>query len=202
MTIGWIQIGIVEDNRDPERRQRVRVRLRGVSDQLQTAWARLLSPWGGKQRGWVLLPEPGDEVVVALTSGQVDEPVILGALHGKDRAPYRNQDGANDIRKFRSRSGHDVQMADGEGAESIELHDKNGQIIKIDSPNNKITIRTGGAVEFAGRRIRMRARGIVLQAQVIQVGANKRVVLSGGKSVGVQAGVEISGSGADVGTET
>ena len=49
--------------------------------------------------GWVIYPEPEDEVLLDFVNGDVNEPVILGSLfNGTDTPPFDNADGKNNIR--------------------------------------------------------------------------------------------------------
>ena len=50
--------------------------------------ARIVTPFAGNQRGFVFLPEPGDEVLIDFEQGDPEHPLILGSLwNGKDRCP-------------------------------------------------------------------------------------------------------------------
>ena len=56
-------------------------------------------PMAGKERGLVLIPEVGDEVLVAFEREDLRFPYVLGALwNGKDKPPLANDDGKNDKR--------------------------------------------------------------------------------------------------------
>jgi type VI secretion system secreted protein VgrG len=53
-----------------------------------TAWARMVTPHAGGGRGFMFLPEIGDEVLVAFAHGDPERPYIIGALwNGVDIAP-------------------------------------------------------------------------------------------------------------------
>lgn len=54
----------------------------------QNVFARIVTPFAGNQRGFVFLPEPGDEVLVDFEQGDPEHVLLLGALwNGKDRCP-------------------------------------------------------------------------------------------------------------------
>ena len=51
----------------------------------------------GKDRGFALIPEVGDEVVVCFERGDLRFPIVMGAVHGgKDKTPFDNGDGDAD----------------------------------------------------------------------------------------------------------
>ena len=106
---------IVSDNHDPEGLGRVKVRFPGLADDATSDWAHVVSFMAGKDRGAVFLPEVDDAVIVAFVEGDMDYPYILGALwNSKDTSPEPNQDGKNNIRKIKSRSGHEFIFGDDE----------------------------------------------------------------------------------------
>lgn len=54
----------------------------------QNVFARIVTPFAGNQRGFVFLPEPGDEVLVDFEQGDPEHVLLLGSLwNGKDRCP-------------------------------------------------------------------------------------------------------------------
>ena len=78
-------VGIVTNNKDPENQARVRVKYPTLDDQNEGAWARVVAVGAGKDRGQLMLPQVGDEVLVAFEGGDPHKPYVLGALwNGKD----------------------------------------------------------------------------------------------------------------------
>jgi uncharacterized protein involved in type VI secretion and phage assembly len=137
-----VATAIVTNNNDPEKTGRVRVRFLWLSDTIETWWARVATPMAGADRGLYALPEVDDEVLVAFEQGDPSRPIVIGSLwNGKDKAPEKNDDGKNNMRTIKSRSGHIVRLDDTDGAEKIEIVDKTGDNkITIDSKANKIEI--------------------------------------------------------------
>ncbi len=130
-------VGTVLSNQDREDLGRVFVKLPELSDAEIGHWARLSVPMAGAGRGFYFVPEVNDEVLVAFEQGDITRPYILGSLwNGQDKPPAQNQDGKNNLRLIRSRSGHEVRFDDKEGAEKIEIIDQSG--------DNKITIGKRG----------------------------------------------------------
>ncbi len=78
-------IGLVTNNNDPDGLGRVRVRFPALSDDNESAWARIASPSAGVERGLMMLPQPDEEVVVGFEHGDTRRPFVLGSLfNGKD----------------------------------------------------------------------------------------------------------------------
>jgi phage baseplate assembly protein gpV len=117
-----------------------------------SAPARVASFAAGKERGAYFMPEVGDEVVVGFEMGNINQPVILGALWSDiDAAPPGIDAGqSNNVRMIRSRSGHEITFDDSPGASKIKI--KTGaspgfEITLEDGPSPKISIKTTGEIK-------------------------------------------------------
>ncbi len=130
-------VGKVTSNKDEKGRGRVKVMLpwRGEEDEY---WARIAVPMAGNGRGMVFYPEVEDEVLVAFEHGDINHPYVIGALwNGKDLPPETNSDGKNNIRKIKSRSGHELIFNDEENKENVEIHTKAGHKIFLDDSSDE-----------------------------------------------------------------
>ncbi len=133
--IAGVVPGIVTDNQDPDGMGRVKVRFPWLSDENETDWARIATLMAGEERGSFFLPEVDDEVLVAFEQGDINHPYVIGVLwNGTQRPPETNQNGQNNIRKFRSRSGHEIIFNDDDTAqqEKIEIRTSSGHTIVLD----------------------------------------------------------------------
>jgi len=149
-----VVIGIVTSNKDEGGTGKVKIKLPWRGEEDETFWARMAVPMAGNGRGMVFYPEVGDEVLVAFEHGDIDHPFVIGALwNGKDLPPEKNSDGKNNIRKIKSRSGHELIFNDTERQEKFEIKTKSGHTIILNDSaggekieivdktgNNKITI--------------------------------------------------------------
>jgi phage baseplate assembly protein V len=167
-----VAIAIVTNNRDPDGLGRVKVSLPWMADQIESDWARVVSPMAGPERGIYFLPEVNDEVLVAFEHGNPDTMYVLGALwNGKDKPPESNSDGKNDRRTIRSRSGHVIRLTDTAGEERIEIIDKSAKnTIVISTKDNTIAITAGGdltiqssngALKLSGNGVEIKSKGAV-----------------------------------------
>jgi uncharacterized protein involved in type VI secretion and phage assembly len=110
-----LHYGIVTQNKDPDKLNRIKVRLPWLDggDTDQSHWAQYVTPMNGNKFGWYSLPDVNDVVVVAFIEGDISQPVILGGVWSKpDFSPEPNEDGKNNFRGYRSRSGHRLILDD------------------------------------------------------------------------------------------
>jgi uncharacterized protein involved in type VI secretion and phage assembly len=109
-----------------------------------SAPARISTFMAGNQRGAFFMPEVGDEVVVGFEMGDINRPVILGALWSDVDAPPPGVDTAssNNIRTITSRAGHQITFDDSStGKITIKTHG-GLEIVLLDGPNPKITFKS------------------------------------------------------------
>jgi uncharacterized protein involved in type VI secretion and phage assembly len=169
-----VVVGIVTNNQDPDNMGRVKVKFPWLDDNVESTWARMACPMGGKGRGTYFLPEVNDEVLVAFEHGDMRSPYILGAMwNGQDAPPTNNSDGQNNIRVIHSRSGHLIRLDDTNGDEKVEIIDTTGgNSITIKSSDNSVTIVCNG-------RMSLQANGIDITSQAdINIQANSSLSMS------------------------
>ena len=142
-TINSVLIGIVTNIKDPEKLGRVKLKLPLRESENETDWVRIATLMAGKEMGSFFLPEVGDEVLVAFSEGDVRKPFVIGMLwNSEEPPPEKNEDGKNNIRKFKSRNGNEIIFGDESGKEKITIHTAKGQIINMqDESNGKIEIK-------------------------------------------------------------
>ena len=190
-----VVIGIVTNNNDPDKLGRVKVRFPWLSDTDESWWARIATPMAGKERGAYFLPEVEDEVLVAFEHGDVRFPYVLGALwNGEDKPPATNDDGKNNIRVIKSRSGHVIRLNDEDGKEKVEIIDKSTKnSIVFDTAENTITITTDKDIKLSA------AQGtITLEAKNIAIKASADTKIEAGTGMDVKASATMTIKGATV----
>lgn len=154
---------IVTDNKDPENTGRVRVKyplmLDTAGSDVQSFWARVLTPMAGATYGAMFLPEVNDEVLVGFDRGDIDHPYVIGALwNGTDKPPLTASVAVNSgkvvQRMIKTRSGHTVLFDDSDGKARIEIVDKTGKNkIVIDSIAKKIDIESDASVTVKSKEV-------------------------------------------------
>lgn len=206
--IQGVVIGIVTNNQDPENLGRVKVKFPWLSQEDESAWARIAAPMAGNKRGAYFLPEVDDEVLIAFERGDLRFPYILGALwNGKDETPEKNEDGGNHIRSIVSRSGHIIRLNDKDGSEKIEIIDKTKKnSIIFDTANNTIQITSDkdiklsapqGSIELDAKTISIKSSAETkIEAQNLETksSANTKIEASVGMDINANAAMNLKGA--------
>jgi uncharacterized protein involved in type VI secretion and phage assembly len=104
-----------------------------------------------------VLPEVGDEVLVAFEQGDLNQPYVLGGLHnGVDRPPLGDglvdgSTGAVKRRGFVSRLNHRLVFLDDDGDKGIALLTGDDQLrVALNGTTTTIKVTSAGKVEIDG----------------------------------------------------
>ena len=163
-----VVVAQVSDAKDPKKQGRVKLTFPWLSDDYVSDWARTLQPGAGKNRGAMVVPEVGDEVLVAFEQQDPQRPYVLGGLfNGVDTPSTKGIDlidsgsGAVNRRSLISRNGHRIDLLDENGkTEGITAETKDGKLqIVLDAVKTKVTVHSDGTVLIEGKN------GITIDAQ-------------------------------------
>jgi uncharacterized protein involved in type VI secretion and phage assembly len=176
-------IGLVTDNKDPSKLGRVKLTIPVLSEQDSTYWCPIIMLGAGKNRGWFFIPEKGDEVLVMFEHGDLNRPLVVGALWGgKDKPPDKNP-GGNPRRVIKSRLGSKITFDDDKEQLILEDGVQKGRIT-IDAKANKITIESlDGDVCFQSP-----ADDMTIVAQSIEMTATTNLEIHAGDAMAWGAG--------------
>jgi len=136
----------VVDHNDPKKMGRLKVQYFWQED--GTAhWARMITPHAGSNRGFMFMPEVGDEVAVAFEDGDPERPYILGCVwNGVDLAPradfWGDDIAPNNVKRIVTKSGNHLQMIDVPGKESIVLGTPNSIRVALIAKANETNRET------------------------------------------------------------
>ena len=166
LPVAHTQQAVVVSNEDPKKLGRVQVRMNWQTGSMQTSWIRVLTPDAGTSdkvstnRGFVFIPEKGDQVMVSFRYDDPNRPFVLGSLfHGKSGTGGGS---SNKTKSLTTRSGCTVTLDDEKG--SVTIADPTGstvilngdKTITIDS-KDKITIHSKEIEILADEKIRIEA---------------------------------------------
>lgn len=162
-------VGIVTDNKDPNKWGRVKVKFPTLTEDHASYWARVVGTGAGPNRGFDCLPEINDEVLVAFEHGDIHRPYVIGGVwNGTDAPPERVEDsvvgGKVRLRTVKTRTGHQLQFVEEDKGASkkgvyidtvyghhlhlndtekfAEIKTRDGHYVRLDDQRKKIEIKT------------------------------------------------------------
>jgi uncharacterized protein involved in type VI secretion and phage assembly len=182
MPVAESQIAVVMDNKDPDNMCRVRVQMLWQQhiDQL-TDWLRVSTPDAGggkdgaKNRGLVVVPEPGDQVLICFRYNDPNRPFVMGSMfHGKSGGGGGE---GNKSKSLTALSGSTVNMV----GDAISIIDANGNSILFDGAG-KIDIKCSASfsITCGGAVIKMESGGKIEinGTEVTTTGSTKAIMKS------------------------
>ncbi|KLT63713.1 type VI secretion system Vgr family protein [Pedobacter sp. BMA] len=191
-----MQLADVVDNNDPQGQGRIKVKFKWECQTNDvTEWLRVITPDAGssdkvsKNRGFVFIPEIGDQVAVTFEEGNVARPIVMGSVfHGKSGS---GGSASNNSKSLTSKSGHTVQLNDGGG---ITIKDKTGGNHIIVDGQNKVTVTSSQTVVLTNG-----SSSITLEKDQITIHADKiEIAQKGGAK---SSKIDINGTATNVNTQ-
>ena len=153
MPLAETQMATVLSNADPEGKGRVRVRMNWQTEGMQTSWVRVMTPDGGSSsdvksnRGFVFIPEVGDQVLLGFRHGDPARPYVMGSLFNGTTGGGGGQ--GNNCKSLTTRSGSSLKLDDSAG--SVTLHDKGGVSMNFDGAGNQSLNAASKATTSVGK---------------------------------------------------
>lgn len=206
-----VVVAQVSDANDPTNQGRVKLTFPWLSDDYVSDWARTVQPGAGKDRGAMVVPEVGDEVLVAFEQQDPLRPYVLGGLHnGIDTANTKGTklidsgSGAVNRRSVISRNGHRIDLLDENGrTEGITAETGDGKLkLTLDAVGTRVVVHSDGTVLIEGRKgivIDAGPANLDLKGKKISLTATNGVAVAGGSGpVDVETQVALSLKGTTV----
>ncbi|MBV9931296.1 MAG: hypothetical protein JO013_10165 [Alphaproteobacteria bacterium] len=179
-----IHLARVKSVQDPDAKGRVQVQLLGPDpDGDALIWARVAVPYAGDHFGAFLLPDVGQEVIVAFPSGDTASPIVVGALWngatalpetlGGDHVDRWSLTGKNGTRIAiveESNGQEKVEISTPAGAKAT-LTDASGGEMKIEVAGNTVKLNPSGvSIETPGK-CDVQASQVSVTASTVSVSA-------------------------------
>lgn len=211
-----VTVGVVTNTDDPQKWGRVKVKFPMLDENVESSWARVLTPSAGPESGFFTLPEVNDEVLVLFANGDPNYPFVVGSLwNGKDKIPPEaSAAGAGELphkRVFRSRNGHVVLLDDTAeklvriktaGGHQVLLDDANkvvkvttaaGQLVALDDQRGSVEVKSsdGHAVALERGRVTLDSKGSVeiKSATTLKLQANATIDIQASGPVNIKGAI-------------
>ncbi|MBW4673504.1 MAG: VgrG-related protein [Desmonostoc geniculatum HA4340-LM1] len=181
-------VGIVTDNKDPQKWGRVKVKFPTLTEEHASDWARVVAVGAGINRGFDCLPEINDEVLVGFEHGDIHRPYVIGGVwNGKDAPPEKVDDSVGSkgvrLRTIKTRVGHVLQFVEEDKASSktgIRVETQAGHKMYFNDSDRHIEIKTAG-----GHTIKMDDRSKSISIET--TGGHSIEMNDAGKSISVKS---------------
>ncbi|MBE5320508.1 type IV secretion protein Rhs [Pedobacter sp. MR2016-19] len=209
-----MQLADVVDNADPQGQGRIKVKFKWECKTNDvTEWLRVITPDAGssdkvsKNRGFVFIPEIGDQVALTFEEGNIARPIVLGSVfHGKSGSGGSS---SNNSKSLTSKSGHTLTMDDGAG---MVMKDKDSNFIELDGAGKavfetkeSILIKCGESSIFMDKtgKIIIKGKDILTLGENIGNSAKTSIGIGVGPEDGTPtSGIGIEAQTLDIGTKT
>ena len=203
MPLAETQMATVLSNADPQGKGRVRVRMNWQTNGMQTGWVRVMTPDGGSSddvksnRGFVFIPEVGDQVLLGFRHGDPARPYVLGSLFNGTTGGGGLE--GNHMKSLTTRSGHTIKLNDSLSSLGITIKDIKGNSIHIDSVGDDIIINAKRNITInAGETFTVNCKNAnILAEESINMNAEQDITSVSGESTSIQAGESLTEIAAD-----
>ena len=203
MPLAETQMATVLSNADPKGKGRVRVRMNWQTDGMQTGWVRVMTPDGGSSkdvksnRGFVFIPEVGDQVLLGFRHGDPARPYVMGSLFNGTTGGGGLE--GNHMKSLTTRSGHTIKLNDSLSSLGITIKDIKGNSIHIDSVGDDIIINAKRNITInAGETFTVNCKNAnILAEESINMNAEQDITSVSGESTSIQAGESLTEIAAD-----
>jgi phage baseplate assembly protein V len=149
---------------DRDNNGQVRLTYPWLDESLRSDWVPVAAPMAGGGRGLFMMPETGDEVVVAFQHGDLDHPIVLGFMwNGADKPPAADPR----ERTIRSKNGHSIRFVD-----STPTNGDMGALIVEDAHGNRVTLSNGKIALHSTALLEINGAIVTINGRVVQPGPN------------------------------
>jgi len=129
---------VIQINDDPDKMNRVKVKIPLMQNKEEGVWARLGGPYASKGVGCLVYPEVGDEVILGFFNADPSSAVILGSLYSASRATPKALEQPNNIKMFLTREKLSVEF--NEEKKSITVKTPGNRTFVLDDDKKKIIL--------------------------------------------------------------
>ncbi|MEO7494011.1 MAG: type VI secretion system tip protein TssI/VgrG [Massilia sp.] len=134
----------------------------GHSDDGSSAWVRVMTPAAGQQFSQIRLPRVGEEVVIQFMDGNLDYPIIIGAVYNQNQMPPWKLPDQQALSGMRSREfaggparGNQLVMDDTHGELQVQL--------RSDQQHSQLSLGSITRIEDNAGRKEARGEGFELR---------------------------------------
>ncbi|MBN2440532.1 MAG: hypothetical protein JXJ04_04285 [Spirochaetales bacterium] len=146
-------LAIVDNNADPDKRGRIKVRFPHWGDVI-TDWIPLLRPYASGEAGIWMLPDVGTQVICVFFNDCASRPIVVGSVYTPRAYPPLSDNEENNIKVLTTKSGSKIILDDTDGEEKILIHTKDGGMrLVLDKAKGLSIVNENGDISIKCRKL-------------------------------------------------
>lgn len=178
----------------------------GAFDESSSCWLRTMQAWAGAAWGSQFVPRVGMEVVVTFVGGDIDRPMILGAVYNGANPPpfslpaHKTRSGVRTASTPGGKGANELRFEDAAGAEQIYVHAQRDLDVVVEHDHSHevrgdhdITVEKNATLEVMGDHLRTVHGSEVLTVEadlVLNVRGRKIIKVDGVPPAGANVGAK------------
>ncbi len=137
-------VGIVSQVDDPDNLGRIKVNLPTYNN-IETEWLEVLTPGAGSNKGQLILPDVGDNVLLLILNGEPAQSIVMGGIYGEKDLPCPVvKEGA--VKRFVTQTAGNQRILLDDTEVSIRIETQNGHSISMTPEEISITRDNGSFI--------------------------------------------------------
>lgn len=189
------QVAWVKSNADEKGRVKVAFQWQKKINKT-TNWIKVSTPDAGNSsmfrhnRGFVFIPEEGDEVMINFENGDPNRPYVSSSIFPENTSLGGGEN--NRLKSIRTRNGHRIEFDDNDEDLNITIKDKNDNIIKLNTNNKSILIQSIESIDIKSKTINLDADDINLSSKNTTLTSRERLALFADEKVSIHSENNVS----------
>lgn len=194
------QTAWVTSNADPRERGRVQVEFQWQKKLNKTTnWIRVATPDAGSSgavstnRGFVFIPEEGDQVMVSFENGDPNRPYVSSSIFAENVS--KGGGGNNAVKSIFTRSGIQIVFNDDDGKGSLHISDPSGNTWDMDGHGNIVVYAPNDVTITAGKTMTLNSTTMnvnVSENQTDSIGENQLISIGNSQEITVGETITIT----------
>ncbi len=163
------QLAKVTDIEDEDSLGRIKVQFiwqEGTEE--KTPWLRVASPYTGKDKGFYIIPEKDDQVVVAFEDNHPEKPFVLTSMYNAEAKPEYYETN-NYYFGFKTKSGDEWKFEGDKNTFSVNTKNK----ISLTATNNIVLTVGDSSINIEKENIKITSKNIELDGETIYIGSSR-----------------------------
>ena len=143
--------GIVTDNRDPQKKGRLKARVPSLRGDNESTWALPCVPYAGDRVGWFMMPPEDASVWIEFENGDWDSPIWSGCFWDQDDEPPASDPDTKMIKT----NGVTITIDDSQSSGAITIETGDGVKIVMDSNGIEINNGQDATIKLSGPSVKI-----------------------------------------------